>query len=133
MAPPGSWGLFIEEIRRYLVDRLGMPDNSGLQTALTVQLAHLPAPGRSFPEILELEHDYAAWQAAMLSSREDGHRDDWEEHTPRLSEFGPATLTIHDPNEVCSRDIGKHRLVLDYNIRTWELQSPVARPRLGIT
>lgn len=132
MAPPGSWGLFIEEIRRYLVTRLGMSDDSGLKTTLAVQLAHLPAPGRTFPEILNLEHDYAAWQAALLSSREDDHRDDWENHTPRLSEFGPATLTIDDPNEVCSRDIGKHRTVLDFNIRTWELQSPVARPRLGV-
>ncbi len=131
MAPPGSWGLFIEEVRRYLVNNLGMPDNSGLRTTLAVQHAHLPAPGRQFPDVVKLEHDYMAWQDALLTSREEGHRDDWQNHIPRLSEFGPATLTIDDPDEVCRRDIGYHKNVLDMNLRSWELVSPVARPRLG--
>lgn len=131
MAPPGSWGLFIEEIHRYLVNHLGMPDDSGLRTTLAVQHAHLPTPGRMFPDTVELEHDYMAWQDLLLASREDGHRDDWQDHIPRLSEFGPATLTIHDPNEICQRDIGYHKGTLDMNLRSWEFESPVARPRLG--
>lgn len=132
MAPPGSWGLFIEEVRRYVVNNLGIPDDSGLRTILAVQHAHLPAPGRQFPDVVKLEHDYMAWQEILLTSREEGHRDDWQDHIPRLSEFGPATLTIQDPNEVCRRDIGQHKNVLDINLRSWELESPVARPRLGI-
>ena len=131
MAPPGSWGLFIEEVRRYLMNNLRMPDNSGLRTTLAVQHAHLPAPGRQFPHAVKLEHDYMAWQDVLLTSREEGHRDDWQKHVPRLSAFGPATLTIHDPGDVCRRDIGYHKNVLDMNLRSWELVSPVARPRLG--
>jgi len=131
MAPPGSWGLFIEEVRRYLTNNLQMPDNSGLRTTLAVQHAHLPAPGRQFPQVVKLEHDYMAWQEVLLTSREEGHRDDWQDHIPRLSTFGPATLTIHDPGDVCRRDIGYHKNVLDMNLRSWELVSPIARPRLG--
>ena len=68
----------------------------------------------------------------MLAAREEGNRDDWEKHTPRLREFGPGELVIEDPDDICGRDIGKHRFVLDLNFRTWELDSSVARPRLGI-
>jgi hypothetical protein len=113
------------------MNNLRMPDNSGLRTTLAVQLAHLPAPGRQFPHVVQLEHDYMAWQDVLLTSREEGHRDDWQDHIPRLSEFGPATLTILDPGDVCRRDIGYHKNVLDMNLRSWELVSPVARPRLG--
>ena len=131
MAPPGSWSLFIAEIGRYLVEVLELADDSALRTALAVQHAHLPAPDRKFPAALELEHDYAAWQDLLLIAREEGHRDDWQDHVPRLCEFGPATLVIEDPSEVCQRDIGKAKVVLDLHLHTWELESPVARPRLG--
>ncbi|NQX89492.1 MAG: B12-binding domain-containing radical SAM protein [Halioglobus sp.] len=131
MAPPGSWGLFVEEIRRFLLAELGMDNNAALHTVLTVQLAHLPAPDRTFPDVLKLEHDYAAWQDLMLNTREAGHRDDWEAHMPKLAAFGPATLVIEDPEEICSRDVGKHRVVLDMRFRNWELKSPIARARIG--
>jgi radical SAM superfamily enzyme YgiQ (UPF0313 family) len=131
MAPPGSWGLFIDEIYRFLTGRLDMADDSALQTVLKVQLAHLPAPDRHFPDVLELEHDYAAWQDIVLTSREEGHREDWEKHTPRLSEFGPATLVVNDPDNICVRDVGKHRFMLDMHFRNWEMESPVARARVG--
>ena len=131
MAPPGSWSLFITEIGRYLIEVLELADDSALRTALVVQHAHLPAPDRTFPAVLELEHDYAAWQDLLLIAREEGHRDDWQDHVPRLCEFGPATLVIEDPSEVCQRDIGKAKVVLDLHLHTWELESPVTRPRLG--
>jgi radical SAM superfamily enzyme YgiQ (UPF0313 family) len=130
MAPPGSWGLFVEETRRFVVHHLGLPDDSALRSALAVQLAHLPAPGRHFPERIQLEHDYVAWQDALLAAREGGHRDDWQDYIPRLSSFGPATLVIDDPDEICERDIGKHKNILTTNLRSWELDSAVARPRL---
>jgi hypothetical protein len=132
MAPPGSWALFIDETHRFLVDHLGMQDDSALRTTLAVQLAHLPSPGRRFPYVVELEHDYLAWQEALFTSREEGNRDDWQDHIPRLSEFGPTSFTIRDPNSVCDRDIGHHKNVLDVNVRSWDLDSPLARPRLGI-
>lgn len=131
MGPLGSWALFVEEIHRYLVQHLNIADDSALRTTLAVQLAHMPAAGRRFPETLELEHDFAAWQSALFTAREEGHREDWQDHIPRLSEFGPATFTISDPNEICRRDVGKSKYMLDMNLRTWELESPMARPRLA--
>ena len=129
MAPPGSWSFFIDEVRRYVVNELDLPENSGLRTALTVQQAHLPAADRKFPHTLHLEHDFTAWWNTLLVSREEGHREDWEKHVPHLSEFGPATITISDPNKICRLEIGKPLGALDYNLRTWELESPVARAR----
>ncbi len=129
MAPPGSWSFYVEEVRDYAVSELGLPDDSGLRTALAVQLAHLPAADREFPFVLELQHDFTAWWTAMLEAREDGHREDWEQHIPRLREYGPATLTITDPNKICVLEIGKSLTALGYNLRTWELDSPVARAR----
>ena len=132
MAPPGSWGLFMAEVRSYLIDVIGMPEDSGLRTALKVQHAHLPGPGRVFPEVYELEHDFTAWQEAMFQCREEGNREDWHERIPRLCDFPPATLKINDPNEICRRDMGKSRFALDINLRNWELDSPIARARLNM-
>lgn len=131
MAPPGSWALFVEEVGKFLVSELELADDSAMRTALLVQHAHLPAPDRKFPTVLELEHDYTAWQDTLFAAREAGHRDSWEQHIPRLTEFGPSTLVIEDPSEVCRQDIGKPKVVLDMHLHTWELESPVARPRLG--
>lgn len=130
MAPPGSWGLFIDEIRQFLTKKMDIEDNSSLRTVLAVQLAHLPSPAREFPVRIELEHDYVTWQDVVLRTREEGHREDWQDHTPKLSEFGPVALTIDDPNSVCRRDVGKHMYVLGVNLHSWELESPVARPRM---
>ncbi|MDZ7783912.1 MAG: hypothetical protein U5K56_13585 [Halioglobus sp.] len=130
MAPPASWGLFMNEVRRFVLEELDLPDDAALETALAVQLAHLPAPGRRFPDTLELQHDFAAWWEAVLTTREEGHRDDWQDHAPRLSEFGPASFTVDDPNRICRRDLGTSMYILLINIRTWELDSPVTRPRV---
>lgn len=132
MAPPGSWAFFVSEVRRFVISHLKVADDSALRTALAVQLGHLPSPGRQFPHTLELKHDYAAWQEALFTAREAGHREDWEQHIPRLAEFGPATLLIRDHNEICRRDIGGSKYALDMNLRTWELDSSVARARLSI-
>ena len=59
-----------------------------------------------------------------------GRRECWQYHTPELAVFGPVTLTIDDPNSVCRRDVGKHMFVLGVNLHSWELESPVARPRM---
>jgi hypothetical protein len=132
MAPPPSWGLFIAEVHRYLTDQLHLTDDSALRTALQVQLAHLPAPERAFPEVLSLEHDFAAWQDQLFDARENGHRDDWETVVPRLASYPPAELEISDPNEICRTDVGKPMGNLGIALRSWELHSAVARPRLGV-
>lgn len=131
MAPPGSWAHYLDEVRRFLVDFMQMPEDSALDTTLAVQHAHLPAADRVFPAELALAHDFAAWWDALLEAREEGHREDWEKHTPRLADFGPASLTIDDPNGVCITEIGKPLSYLLYSLRSWELESPVARPRAG--
>jgi radical SAM superfamily enzyme YgiQ (UPF0313 family) len=133
MAPPASWGLFVDEIRRFVTTQLRVADDPALRTALAVQLAHLPAPGREFPETIHLEHDFVSWQNALLAAREVGHRDDWEQVVPRLSTYQPADLTIFDPNDICTTDVGKSMGMLGMSLRSWELDSPAARPRLGAT
>jgi radical SAM superfamily enzyme YgiQ (UPF0313 family) len=131
MAPPGSWGLFVSEVRRYVTQVLGIAGSSALETALEVQLGHLPAVDRTFPVVLSLAHDYVAWQDAMLDAREAGHRDDWESIVPPLADFPPAELKISDPNGICRTDVGKPMGVLGFALRSWELESRAARPRLG--
>ena len=131
MAPPGSWGLYINEVQRYMVDHVGMNDDSALRTVLAVQHAQLPAADRQFPDLLELGHDFSAWWDTILVAREEGHRDDWEQHAPKLSEFAPGTLNVEDPNGVCLSELGKPLTSLLYSLRSWELDSSVARPRLG--
>ena len=131
MAPPGSWGLYINEVQRYMVDHVGMKDDSALRTVLAVQHAQLPAADRQFPDLLELGHDFSAWWDTILVAREEGHRDDWEQHAPKLSEFAPGTLNVEDPNGVCLSELGKPLNSLLYSLRSWELDSSVARPRLG--
>lgn len=131
MAPPGSWGLYMEEVRRYLLEHMGLPDGSALRTTLAVQHAHLPAAGRQFPHSLALEHDFSAWWNTILVAREEGHREDWEKHTPQLSQFAAGTLNVDDPSGICHHELGKPLNVLLYSLRSWELESPVARPRAG--
>jgi hypothetical protein len=133
MAPPGSWGLFIDEVRRYLTTVLGIADDSALHTALAVQLAHLPAAERTFPVSLQLHHDFVAWQNALLTAREEGHRSDWERVIAPLRSYPPADLHIADPNDICQTDIGKPMGWLGLSLRSWELDSAAARPRLGAT
>jgi hypothetical protein len=131
MAPPGSWGLFVDEVHRYVTSVLGVADDSALHTVLMVQLAHLPAVDREFPVVLSLPHDYIGWQDEMLAAREDGHRADWEQMIPPLSSYPAAELKISDPNDICQTDIGKPMGMLGFALRSWELDSRAARPRLG--
>ena len=77
---------------------------------------------------VQLEHDFAAWWAALLAKKKDGHRHDWHDHIPRLSEFGPARFTIEDPSGVCGRVAGTPLQVLVFSKRNWDMESPVGRP-----
>jgi radical SAM superfamily enzyme YgiQ (UPF0313 family) len=126
MVPPGCWRLFLDDVRRYLVEVLEIRDDAALATVLAVQLALLPARDRRFPETVQLAHDYAAWHAAMIAAKDQGRFDDWTELVPPLRQFGPATFTVSDPHEVCAFGMG-HTVESDiYGV--WELASPVSRP-----
>ena len=126
MVPPVSWTFFIEELRSYLVDELGIADDSSLDTVLAVQHALLPARDRVFPEQLNLAHDYGAWHQAMLNTKRSGSATDWQDHVPHLRDFGPALFEVDDPQSVTVYGLG---MGLDYDTEgDWELASPVARP-----
>ncbi len=125
MIPPASWSLFIGELRTYLVEVLGLADDSALETVLRVQHGLLPARDRSFPDVLELPHDFGAWHQAMMDRKDGGDRANWPSLTPTLREFGPTHFPIDDPNQVCTLNMGYH---VEGDIYSdWELRSPVAR------
>jgi len=126
MVPPGRWSLLLDEVRRYVVDVLGVTDDDALSTVLTVQHALLPARQRQFPETLSLRHDYPAWHAAMMTAKDDGHLEDWPEVVPPLRQFPAAQFTVDDPYDVCLLGIG-HTVESDI-WGVWELTSSVSRP-----
>jgi hypothetical protein len=77
---------------------------------------------------VSLEHDYPAWYAAMVSAKDAGHHRDWPQIVPRLRDYGPADLTVDDPDNICTLGLG-HTVDSD-PWGVWELDSPVSRPVL---
>ena len=76
-----------------------------MQTALTVQVALLPSPERTFPATVALPHDYVAYHRdATAGLHADGHAS----RPPRpLADYGPGSLTVAgDPLLLC--DTGLH-------------------------
>src|SRR5690606_28874164 len=132
MVPPVSWQLCIDELRDYLVARTGVADDDALATALTVQHALLPAPGRTFPDERLLAHDFAAWHRAIIDAIEEGRGHEWEAVVPPLRSFGPAPFVIDDPERTCDNALGESMFLLTFNFSSWELESAVARPRLAM-
>lgn len=129
LLPPGSWRHFIDEIREYLVEVLGIEDDSALATIMTVQHALLPARDRVFPSQLKLQHDVAAWHQSRFAAKDEGHLLDWPKIVPPLKEFGPTTFTVDDPQRICVLGFGSP---LFYDADSdWELGSPIARPMTG--
>jgi hypothetical protein len=125
MAPPVSWHLTIDEVRRYVVTVLGVPDDSALDTVLQVQHALLPAADRVMPLALQLSHDFETWHAGMLRAKEEGHLEDWHERIPRLVDLPPADFVVEDPNHVCTAGLGFDIEFEPYG--NWEMVSPVGR------
>jgi hypothetical protein len=126
MVPPVRWRLFLDEVRRYLVEALAIADDSALDAVLDVQNALLPARNRSFPESVPLAHDYMAWHAALIAAKDARHHNDWPAIVPPLRSFPPATLTVKDPYDVCALGMGQNIDSSVWNV--WELDSPVSRP-----
>ncbi|MFT5201214.1 MAG: radical SAM superfamily enzyme YgiQ (UPF0313 family) [Candidatus Aldehydirespiratoraceae bacterium] len=125
LSPPPSWRFVTDELRTFLLEELGLSDDTALDAALQVQHAMLPDASRSFPEHVELAHDYPEWQRQVHHARETGNRADWETIVPPLVEFEPIIMTVEDPRFVCTSNTG-HGSVLDsYN--DWELDAPISR------
>jgi radical SAM superfamily enzyme YgiQ (UPF0313 family) len=127
LAPPSSWGLFIEEVGRYCVAVLGVEPGTALDTVLEVQLAHLPEASRTMPQILTLPHDFVAWHEAALETRSDSHHEDWEQFAPRLHTFPAGEIKVSDPNDICHTLVGKPLMAVAWNVLGWDMASPVAR------
>jgi radical SAM superfamily enzyme YgiQ (UPF0313 family) len=126
LAPPSSWSLFMGEVAEFAIVELGVDSGDALDTAVRVQLAHLPAPDRELPQTLRLAHDYVAWHESMLEARR-SFRDDWERYVPRLREFPPGELEVDDPHDICGTMVGKPLMVMAWNVLGWDMMSPVAR------
>jgi hypothetical protein len=128
MVPPVSWQDYVEELRDYLVEAVGLADDDALTTVLRVQHALLPARERRFPVTVDLPHDYVSWNQSLLRLREEGHRHDWHEHATPLRELGPGSLTVEDPFGVCTESLGGSIWSLSWSSE-WDFASPVSRPR----
>ena len=130
MVPPCSWALFIDEVGRYLTSVLGLADDAALETVLAAQLLHLPARDRDrFPETIETAHDIAAWHRARVAVCDAGHLDDWEQRVPPLRSFGPGTLSVDDPEDLCRTAMGGDVTTFGISLTAWDLVSAIARPR----
>ena len=128
MVPPVSWMLFLDEVREYLVERVGMADDSALDTVIAVQHALLPARGRTFPFAVDVAHDYSAWFAMVAELRDQGMHNDWHEIVEPLRALRPGTFTVDDPFDVCTTALGGSlRSLMVEN--AWDLDSSVSRPR----
>jgi len=125
LAPPGTWALLFSDLERYLVRELAVPPSSALRTILTVQQLVLPEHGRSFPEVVELEHDFVAWFRAIVAVKDMGGRD-WCNEVGPLGSYPPALFEVDDPDDLCTRAVGSS-VAFDLT-QGWELASPIMRP-----
>lgn len=112
--PPGSWANLLEEMKRFCVEHLCMESGSELDCALKAQLATVPTPRRSFPETVDLPHDFSAWLDAVLELKLGGHPTDWEQYVPQLGAFEPAVMEVHDPANVSNRSMARESAITAY-------------------
>ena len=132
MTAPYSWAVVMDDLRRFLISEIGVTDGSALEAVLRAQRALLPAHGRQFPEVVALDHDVVAWNRAMLAAKGHGHRTDWPDVVPPLSEHGPGELIVDDPDHIVNTSIGLNRELTVVGVN-WELDSPLSRARIVAT
>jgi radical SAM superfamily enzyme YgiQ (UPF0313 family) len=132
MAPPYSWALVFAELRTFLIKVCGVPDDSALNAIIAAQHALLPAHGRTFPHVVELQHDVVAWHARMLESKDSGHWRDWQSVVPPLSSFGPGRLEVNDVNGKVTNLLGCH-IDIYAGGANWDMDSGIARARVDVT
>jgi hypothetical protein len=132
MVPPVSWRHYVDEVRSYLIEVLGVADDTALETVMAVQHALLPARDRTFPLTMPLDHDYATWHAAVTEQRNQGNYGGWHEEVPKLGTYGPALFTVEDPLDSCQQSLGPPFTFLSED-SAWDLGSPVSRPRQAVT
>jgi radical SAM superfamily enzyme YgiQ (UPF0313 family) len=126
--PPGSWWPMLEELGRFCVEEVGVPDDGALRTVLVVQHAVLPAGDRRFPFTVSLDHDYAAWHDQVIAAKRQRPDGTWTAGVPPLREFGPADFVVLDRDRCCERVVGQTAQGALGEV-IWELDSPVTRPK----
>lgn len=130
MAPMYSWALVIADVKSFLVEELGIPDDGALSSVLKAQHAILPSHDRGYPFVVELEHDVVAWHQQMLSTKAAGHWRDWGDIVPPLSEFPAGRLEVDDPGGAVTRAIGTD-IEMSSNGVNWDMDSGVGRARVN--
>lgn len=134
--PMSGWTEMYEQVAAFVVDEYGVGDDSALGCVLAVQQALMPWPGRVFPHVVDLEHDYVSYYHEAVAPL---YWDVPTEHHDRLPlrSWGPARLDIAgDPTEVGRQGmnlVGDPRtdfVGASYNIVTTtshEVDSPLLR------
>jgi hypothetical protein len=99
---PVGWAAFYAEVGRLLVEDYGLDaDATDLATVLRVQTALMPAPGRTFPDTIELAHDFVGYAREATASLFTSGRASGPAQP--LTAHPPARLTVTaDPLELCT-------------------------------
>jgi hypothetical protein len=99
---PVGWHALYAELGAYLAEEHDVdPTGSDVRTAMKVQRHLMPSPGRTFPDSIELEHDFVAYyRDATVSLYTTG----LASGAPRpLRDYGPSVFTVSgDPLDLCS-------------------------------
>ncbi|MEZ0242149.1 MAG: radical SAM protein [Sphingomonas sp.] len=119
----GGWSAVYAEIRGFIARRFGI-ETAAFDTVLRVQQAVMPANDRNPPEMLALAHDFAGWFAQFKGARNLAMLG---AVTP-LADFGPATLAIGDPRDLCGANRNSLTAGYDNHCVEWELASPMTEP-----
>lgn len=91
---------FYREVRAFVVDELGVEPSVELDTMLQLQIVLMPALGRSFPESVDLAHDYVAYYRS--GTRHLATTGAATEPERPLRDWPAGTLTVTgDPMGIC--------------------------------
>ena len=124
MAPPGSWGLFVEEIHRYLTTELILADNTALLANRTCS-SRTSCARAPFPALhLAAARLRRLAERAALGERERPPLNDLELVVPRLATYPAAEMTIGIDTDICSTDVGKPMGCSECKPPQLELESP---------
>ncbi|GAG96507.1 unnamed protein product, partial [marine sediment metagenome] len=129
MTPVYSWALVLDELRLFLVQECGVPDDGALDSILMAQHALLPAHGRAYPYSVELSHDVVAWHTQMLAAKAAGHWRDWQMVVPPLSEFPAGRLDVNDKDGWVTDMLGCELELSSAGVN-WDMDSGIGRARV---
>lgn len=108
-----SWAELHSEFFDWARERFGISDSTATLAVQSAQTAVMPAAGRTFPDVVHLEHDVEAW----LSDRLTGEGRE-------LTSYGPAQLFVRDPWDLSSTPL---RSRAEVPANAWELDSDLRR------